>query len=84
MTNQFDKLEQLAAAARNEISPDVDVSARVISRLRHAQKPNNFPLEVYAAGALALAAIAAITAAQAFGLINDPLWDLLQTAVIIW
>jgi hypothetical protein len=74
----------LAAVARKEPAPGVDISSRVISRLRRESVPSSLPLEVFAAGALALAAVAAITAAQAFGLFSDPLWDLLQTAVVIW
>jgi len=84
MSNPFKCFDELAARARQEAAPSVNATAGVISRLQQVEEPSNVPLEVFAAGALALALVAALTAAQLFGLINDPLSDLFQAAIIVW
>lgn len=84
MDKLLDSLEKLAATARGESPGTVDVSGNVIARLRAAEIKSNAPLEVFALGALALAIVAALAAMPAFGLMSDPLWDMLQAAATIW
>lgn len=74
-------LEALAARARDEDTPRVDVSRDVVRRLRTAQRATDRGLVVLTAGALTAAVVIGIVSIPYFTGALDPLTVLMETTV---
>ena len=72
MSDQFRFLENLAANARTEDTPVVDVSSRVLLRLSRETRPVVWPWAVFASSVSACAVIALVSSLPFISLITDP------------
>lgn len=82
LRNQRDVLtavENLAAHARTERIPDVDVARAVFRRLRHDRRPADRGLAILTAGAFAAAVAVAIFSFPNFAEALDPLAMMMET-----
>ena len=82
--NQPDVLtavESLAAHARTEIIPDVDVSRAVLRRLRNDRRPADRGLAILTASAVAAAVVIAVFSFSDFAGALDPLAMMMETTV---
>ena len=84
MNDPLKMVEKLAARAREQKPPSVDVADGVIQRIRQGEEPGFNPLMVFAAGSLASAAGVAVFSASLLYTITDPLWSLFEMTPIIW
>ncbi|MCP4643921.1 MAG: hypothetical protein GY851_25990 [bacterium] len=80
MHDPLKDVERLAALARRETAPGVDVSARVLGRLTEDTEPDDRPLTWLAGAAAVVAAAACIVGYTAIQGIVDPLNALFQLA----
>jgi hypothetical protein len=71
-------LEKIAARARQETAPPVDVSNRVISRLSRPEPSPFRPLLIFTFVSIAAAALAIILSIGLFDSMTDPLWTMFQ------
>ena len=74
-------VDDLAARARTEKVPHVDVSHAVFRRLRAHERPADRGLAFLTASALAVAAIVAIMSFSDFAVALDPLAVMMETTV---
>jgi hypothetical protein len=81
MSRIEDKLDAIAAHARTEAAPRVDVTGGVLRRLRaSAERASDRPMYWLAAGALATAAIVAIFSMPYVSSELDPLTEFIADA----
>ena len=83
MDDPLQDVERLAAVARGEGVPAVDVAARVLHRVRQAGRPAERRLAVFALGSLAAAAAAMVMVVPLISTLMDPLAAFLQQSADI-
>lgn len=76
-------LEELAAAARREPAPAIDVTQAVFARIRADAAAEDRPLAWLAASACAAAAFTAVLAWPALQILTDPLAYLFEYTPIL-
>jgi len=72
MADLFEIMEDLAARARSEKPPAVDVSSRVIRRLRGEVPGPAWPLAVFASGTAVAAALVLSVSFPSIEMLTDP------------
>ena len=72
-------VENMAAHARTELIPDVDVSSAVLRRLRNDRRPADRGLAILTASALAVAVVVAVFSFSDFAGALDPLAMMMET-----
>ena len=72
MTDMLKFLEDLSARARGEESPTVDVSSRVVLRLRCEAPASAWPLALFASSAAVAAAVVLSVSFPFFEMLTDP------------
>lgn len=77
MKNAMEFLDRVAARARHEATPPLDVSHRVLAELRHYGQEDATPFLVFSAGSLAAALAALVYGFFLVSTITDPLTALL-------
>lgn len=86
MTSSLSDFERLAAAARREPFPHVNVTGQVLARIRRSGYPVariDSPALVFAGAALAAAALVAIWALPAWDSVHDPLVALFKPLSLV-
>lgn len=83
MRDPLEAVERLAARARQEDVPAVDVAGRVLYRIRDARGPVEPRLAVFALGSLAAAAAAMVLVLPLISTLMDPLAAFLQQSADI-
>ena len=83
MRDRLEAVERLAAKARREDAPVVDVSGRVLYRIRDARRPVERRLAVFALGSLTAAAAAMVLVLPLISTLLDPLAGFLQQSADI-
>lgn len=83
MRNPMENVERLAARARQESVPAVDVAGRVLYRIREARRPMERRLAVFALGSLVAAAAAMVLVLPLITTFMDPLAAFLQQSADI-
>ena len=78
MDNIDNKIDKIAARARQETFPAVDVSGRVIRRLTPEALSPYRPRLVFTLVSVAAAALAIILSIGLFDTMTDPLWTMFQ------
>ena len=73
MTDLFKILEDLAARARREEPPTVDVSSRVVLRLRREVSGSAWLMALFASSAAVAAAVVLSVSFPFFEMLTDPL-----------
>ena len=71
-------MDKMAARARQETTPSVDVSNRVISRLSRKEPSPYRPLLIFTFVSIAAAALAIVLSIGVFDSMTDPLWTMFQ------
>ncbi len=82
MENPLNKLEKLAARARQEKTPAVDVSQQVLYRLSQREASRSRPLLIFAIASFATALVVIALSFSLFETMTDPLWTLFQVLPI--
>jgi hypothetical protein len=80
MTDLFKILENLAACARREESPTVDVSSRVVLRLRSKAPTPDWPMVLFASSAAVAAVVVLSISLPLIEMLTDPLSAFFLTA----
>ena len=80
MNDSLERIESIAARARQEKAPQGDVSRLVIRRLRDSGGSLFKPMLVFAAGYAAAASVALVFSITLLNEINDPLTPIFQMA----
>lgn len=80
MSHLLEKLARLAARARLEDAPVVDVASEVVSRLGHEGRKPAWPLVFFASSALACSAIVLGFSLPIIEMVTDPWCDLFLAA----
>ncbi len=85
MMNDLEKLALLAARARREAVPHVDVSACVLARLRRGDEPSlpGWPLLAVSGLSAVAASIVLFVAVQGWFALGDPLASLLSPLTMV-
>jgi hypothetical protein len=86
--DMLQRFEQLAAAARREAPPAIDVTARVMARIRRQVRPearraDNITLAVMAVVSVLAASIVAVVAMDAWSAMIDPMSSLFQPLSVV-
>jgi hypothetical protein len=72
MADLFKIMEDLAARARGEEPPPVDVSSRVVRRLRGEVPGSSWPMAVFASSAAVAAAVVFTVSFPSIEMLTDP------------
>jgi hypothetical protein len=85
MTNELERFARLAAVARRERAPHVDVSAGVLERIRAAEvrAALETPLLVISGLSLLAASVGFALAWDLWSTLSDPLSSLLQLTAVL-
>ncbi len=84
MKNLHERCERLAALARQEPEPDIDVAADVLRRIRRDQgAPPERTLVWFTAASLAAAAVSVVLTVGLYRTVTDPLWSLFRSVVTL-
>jgi hypothetical protein len=83
MHDPLDMVNELAAAARREPPPTVDLAGQVLAEIREARATVERPLAFFAVGSLAAAALVAVMSASLLYSITDPLAILFQITPLL-
>ncbi len=78
----FTAVENLAARARDEVIPEIDVSRAVLRRLRSGQRPADRGLAILTASALAVAVIVTVFSFSDFAGALDPLAMMMEATAL--
>ncbi|MFC1572721.1 hypothetical protein ACFL6M_03890 [Candidatus Eisenbacteria bacterium] len=83
MHDPLKHLDKIAARARGEQPPRVDVSERVVTHLLQRQPRVDRPLLVFALGSVAAAIVVALITIPLLNSVSDPLWALFQPTHVL-
>ena len=83
MKDPMDRLDRLAARARHDAPPAIDVALRVRVAIAELREPLERPLAFFAAGSLLAAAAVVASSWPAWTLLTDPLGAMLHIAAAI-
>ncbi len=78
MRDPLEILDNLAARARREEAPRIDVARKVILRLHEGRRSERRPLALFAMGSLVAAAVAMVLVLPLVNVLTDPLAAFLQ------
>ncbi len=82
MTDPRTVMHTLAARARQETAPTVDVGRQVTAKLRKRERRDSErPLFWFAAASLATAVVVVVISASLYQSISDPFWTLFQNGL---
>jgi hypothetical protein len=83
--NNWERFEALAARAREETGPRVEITARVLRDIRRAppERIAEFSLWAFSGLSLAAASIVAVLAIQSWTTLSDPLSGLFDTLTMV-
>jgi hypothetical protein len=83
MRDPMETVERLAARARQEDVPSMDVAGRVLYRIREVRRPTERRLALFAAGSLVAAAAATVLVLPLISTFMDPLAAFVQQSADI-
>jgi len=81
--NEQEFLAQLAQTARSHTSPAIDVSNRVIERLKHEPAVTHTPIAMVAVASLRIASVICTVAVRAWMDWSDPLAALMNSFDVV-
>lgn len=83
MYNSLKDIDDLAAQARKEAAPEIDVTRQVLYQLQSVPPARDWALPLLTASSLITASVVAFIGISIFKALNDPLAPLFELAVNI-